>query len=589
MRKMALIAVTVCLGLFGLTACNGIGRTTAESYWDKAEKMESLEEYVKESSSDLDAEVLKTEALDSESNFSEKFKATAILCMMEYQAGLENTSFDGSISSVMFRLDYPESRDLANECLTMVTTDGEAFWDTMDETCSPYDFLFPMFAAADSLDGQTLVALLKDVPESSSYEYELEKAVDMWVKNNPGKLPEIKDSLMDIGYYDEWNEDDWRQTYFHDTVNAYKIEVDTIEEALAYMDYQRTFLIPELEEKFGEENSKEDSSSTDTEETGFYNTKLGVTVEQQLNLNEASDLKGAGKAPKTVGKKVIAFYRNLQTEEFPDSPSSLQVIGDFMLTLPEEEFPKTVEEADYYLVLTPSYEYGGYYQDQSGKDTKIREVYSSTSVDLYEADTGNLLYHIGNIMENASSMIFKELDKEALQYPELPKASDLLNIYHNINKPERYTTLLDHTSEIDAPLEIGKSIQIGNWEITYHSADIIKDFIIGIYQYTAKDDHQFVRGQFTVTNKGDKADTFLSSFSYGQEELSIAVTDSRNEQSYYAVDVLGDASCLSSSLLDPGETDKGNLLFEVPDEVIEEGSLFIVIKLRNQTVYYPVQ
>ncbi len=39
-----------------------------------------------------------------------------------------------------------------------------------------------------------------------------------------------------------------------------------------------------------------------------------------------------------------------------------------MMGLSAEEFPASIEEADYYLVLTPDYQYGGYYQASDGSN-----------------------------------------------------------------------------------------------------------------------------------------------------------------------------------------------------------------------------
>ena len=197
-----------------------------------------------------------------------------------------------------------------------------------------------------------------------------------------------------------------------------------------------------------------------------------MTLQDEASSQETEE--GEPEAIEIEGKKVIALYRNLQGEEFDDSPPSLRVIGDFMLELPEEEYPATVEEVDYYLVLTANYEEGGFYQNSDGSETAIREINSSTSVDLYEAGTGMLLRRLGSILETAPESIFTS-DDEGSRYPEMAGADVLSYIYHHINEPESYVSLMDHLSG-KSEIAIDEPVTLAGWEITYHSAEIVKEF-----------------------------------------------------------------------------------------------------------------
>ncbi len=111
------------------------------------------------------------------------------------------------------------------------------------------------------------------------------------------------------------------------------------------MDYLKNTVIPTVEGKFGEDSFKNTSQLTQED---YYTSNLTVTVDEELTLqDEASSQETEEGEPEAIeieGKKVIALYRNLQGEEFDDSPPSLRVIGDFMLELPEEEYPAMVDE-----------------------------------------------------------------------------------------------------------------------------------------------------------------------------------------------------------------------------------------------------
>lgn len=590
MKRKLLIAAG-CLMLFSLTACQNSKATLAESSWNSIKKADSFEGYFKEHTDDIDMEALKEEAGSSDSSLSQQFKATALLCALEYRNSLESGSISDSTyttlssdeKNAMYQFDYPISSSYADSFLAKVDTEGEQFWRALEDAYYPYECFLPLVAAADQLEGQTLSNLVSKIPSDSSYGSSFKSALDTWIEKNPVKTASAAEDLTSAGYYDDWSLDDWKQTYFFNYTDAYNIKTGTVDEAFTYLNYLRDSLLPSLETKFSKDDFQNVSEQTSE---NYYSTNLAITIEEELKLTEEGD------QPDTIeleGKKTAAFYRNPHTEEFKDSPTPLRLLGDFMLELPEEEYPKSTSEADYYLVLTPAYEYGDYYQDTSGNATKIQEVYSSTSIDLYDAKTGALLRHIGNITESPSSRIFKDLSDEAAQYPELVSADILSYIYHNINTPETYIALLDNTAGLGSELQRDESIILGNWEITYHSSQIVKEFDEGMFRYTANDGCQFVRGEFTITNKGTENDTFLPMIYTVSEDPIAQVTDSKRENFYDCVNAVTNSKCLNSTSLEAGESKDGEIIFEVPDEVaLGTEPLYIAVSLGKQIFYYPL-
>ena len=261
-----------------------------------------------------------------------------------------------------------------------------------------------------------------------------------------------------------------------------------------------------------------------------------------------------------------------------------------MLELADEECPKSPEEADYYLVLTPAYEYGDYYQDNAGNETKIQQVYATTAIDLYDAKTGTLLRHLGDITEMPPSTIFKDLSEESAQYPDITSADVLTYIYHNVNTPDSYTSLLDNTVGLGSELSKDESVILGNWEITYHSSQTVKEFDEGMFRYTAKDGCQFIRGEFTIKNVGTENDTFLPMVYYVDKDPIVQITDANRENFYNCVDAMSASRCLNGTSLEPGESKDGELIFEVADEAIQgEGPLYAAVSLGNKIVYYTLE
>lgn len=592
MKRKSWIAAG-CLFLACMTACGQKG-TVAESKWKEAKKADDIGAYVTEHREDLDVEVLKAEAEDANATLSQQAKAIALLSMIEYQDNLSANSspnISGRDTDDVFLFDYPISSAYADSYFAKVNTDEAAFWESIKDGIYPCDYFWTMLAAAEELDGETLAKLNQNVPEDS-YDTQLKDAIKDWVKHKPGKAPKVSDALIDIGYYDDWSRDDWKGTYLGNTLVPYVVKAETAEDGLAYIRYMRSTLLPIMEATITEGKLIEGDlkHTSDITEEQYYDTGLTVMIKEDLALEEPADT-GDAEPVDLEGKTVLALYHNPASEEYADAPPAWMVLGDFMLEIPEEEVPSSVAEADYYFVLTADHQFGDYYYDQSGNPTKIQAVYSSTSVDLYDAATGALIRHVGNVMEDAPSTIFKDMSEESVQYPELTGADTLVYIYHNLNNPDSYTTLLDHTSALEAPLVKGQTALLGAWEITFDSCEIVKSFDEGLFNYTASDGCQFVRGGFTITNRGSKMATFIPRSSIDtSKDVYAGVMDAAGDNYYPTVDAMTNSKCLIGATLEPGETESGELLFEVEDSVLGTGEpLYIAFSLGNQMLLYSTE
>lgn len=604
MKRLAGLAVG-CILAVCLTACQKGSGSAADGYWKDAGKASGMENYVSDPKTQMDLEALKQEA--SGGDIRQQFKASALLCAQEYQDQKGEVG-EASWEKGAFLADYPASGEYAEQFWEKARSDGEEFWNALGESFAPYDCFGPLLAAADHLDGETLAALSKGIPEDGSYKTKLKDALDQWVKKHPGRLALIGDALMESGYYDDWDGDDWEDTYIDPSSGPGQIRTDTVNDALDYIRYMRDTVLPKMESQFGRDYK---TDSTVMEGAAWYDTNLMVTAKEELQLEpqggtqeEAEAEEGAAETGResqegaeaaeeslsgTEGKTVVACYRNLQSDEIEGSPAPLRVIGDFMLGLPAEAFPDSLEEADYWLILTPDYEYGDFYQTAGGSDTKIQQIYSSTSIDLYEGSTGKLLSHIGNVMETAPEQIFADYSEEGVRFPEVTSADSLYYIYQNLNNREAYVTLLDNLSG-RSELERGEGIILGNWEITFHSADAVKQFDEGMYRYDADEGCHFVRGNFTICNKGTEEDGFMPMVYYIGEDPIVELAATGTDEAYPCVDLITNSKCLNGTYLEPGETKDGQLFFQIPDDLAGRlGELRIKVSLGNRAVYYPVE
>ncbi len=598
-EKLPKILVCMILACVCLSACQSQEKTMAERYWSEANKAEDFEEYIKEHMNDMDVEALRQEAENVESSLSQQFKATVLLCELECQSllaadeSLDPISYDEitwktKAEAALLRYDYPDSSSYAEAFLTKVNSEGDAFWAAVTETVHyPYDYLLPLVAAADQLDEQTLVNLRKGLPEDKSYARELGEALEKWVEANQEQTLPMYEALEEAGFYGEWSCYDWKSAYFYDSLEPYDIQAETVDDALAYITNIRESLLPRMESEFGAENFSQDSYLT---EEAYFNTELAVTVAEELGLQEPDE----ENLPETIeweGKKVIAFYRNINSpEDFWAAPTSLRIMGDFMLGLSEDEYPESAAEADYYLVLTPSYQYGNYYQDGSGNDTEIQEVFANTSIDLYEAGTGRFLRHLGTVAEEPDSRIVASYYDNAPIYPEETTSDVLAYIYRHINEPDAYITLVDNTGG-KTEFQRDEPVVLGTWEITYHSAEVTDEYGGSILSgYTPEKGCKFIKAQFTITNVGTESSTFLT-MSGRDEDMDVAIADMANEEYYlYADNIMMGDNYLAGEFVDGGETVEGELIFQVPEETAQNmESLYLLIAYKRQLVGYPVE
>lgn len=566
-----LMMMLLCLGMTFLTACQGGAKTLAESCWNSAKKESSLTKYIEKNWAALDKAGLQAEAENAE-NLSQQFKATALLCAVEQGDNGRTEDSPGAVSARAF--------------LAKVITEEEEFWKALEDSFYPYDCFEAIFAVAGSMDGEVLTHLMKGIPAEAKYADGLRDAIDLWIQENPVSISVIGDELIAAGYFDDWSDQDWTQTYLYSYVEEDPVRAASVEEGLAYIRYLRDTMLPAMEEKLGEDDLK--STSDITGET-VYNTRLAVVVKEELSLQEPVT-EGLPETIETEGKKVIAFYANPASEEWQGSPAPLRILGDFMLNLPEEACPASAAEADYYLVLTPSYEYGSFYQDRTtGDETGIQEVWSNTSVDLYEAGTGHYLRHLGNVTEEASSSIVSRYGEEALEYPEITGSDILSYIYHNVNNPEAYISLVDQTGG-KTEFERGESVILGSWDVTYQSCEIAQSLEDSLMHYEAAEGCQYIKADFTVTNVGFQDATFLPQVSIASsEDVSILICDGAFENIYSPAEMWTYSGRLNGSLLECGETEEGVLIFEVPEDVIQGGEgLYVVITRGYQIAVWPL-
>lgn len=443
------IKLLIILGMLCgcLCACGGETMTQGDKYWVDAQSARSLEDYLADEDVSIDWETLREELENEELSLQQQFKGVSLLCTYEYQCLSEADDTEVSYRQWlakedelrMFRKDYPNSSPFANAFLKKVNTEEDEFWEAFVVTFGLCDYLEALIAAADELDGQTVLNLLEGLNENEMWGRKLKAALMKWIQVHPEAMEDYIEVLIEKGYCADWGIYQWQHVFLYNEYDPYGINTSTIDDALSYISGVRKILIPQL----GSEFERVFEQRSELEEGSYYNTMLTVGVDETLEVEEVTEVSRPEKIV-LEGKKVIAFYRNPYAQEFEGSPTPLRILGDFMTGLSEKEYPETVAEADYYLVLTAFYEYGGTYENAFGRESPIQWVFSWTPVDLYEAKTGRFLGRIGTLLEKSPNSIgvWSDEEKEYIRYPEPVSADVLSYIYHNINEPEKYVQWL---------------------------------------------------------------------------------------------------------------------------------------------------
>ena len=104
----------------------------------------------------------------------------------------------------MFAAEYPVSAVYASRYLAKVVTAGEESWESVEEACYPYNYFKILFAAANSISGETLAKWITNCPETSySLKKDIVSAIDIWLAEKPERLVDTGEQLAQTDYFKE--------------------------------------------------------------------------------------------------------------------------------------------------------------------------------------------------------------------------------------------------------------------------------------------------------------------------------------------------------------------------------------------------
>lgn len=587
----------------GLTACRQMDhlQSPAKTWWVNAQEADTVRDYVEMHMDELDIEVLKDVAGGEKYTAIHQFQALVLLCELEYWMQVKaDPNADSMLNhdrraaysgDDIYRYSYPISSSYVTRYLSRVKTEEKKFWSSLEKAKSSHNYFMQFFAALNDIDEDTLVQLTLNMPKKyqDTYGDQMRSAVEKWFIERPDQYLESGIILADAGYMEPLSGYELEARFFEGSSDAEGIWADSEDEALDYVQYVKDTVVPTMVQ-IDKTRYLSDSVITGQES---YHTSLFISIDKELQLDN-SEAKNPEGFIETEGKKVVAFYQNPYHLEFQHSPSSLRLIGDFSLTLSDAHFPEKIADADYFLVLTPSYEYGDFYKNRLKQTLDIRPVHSITTIELYDAKSRTLIRHLGDIREEAE-YIYVDDSKAAAggdSYPRVAGADLLTYIYENINQPELYANMAALPGNHNVILTTEQSIFMGDWEITYLSwNETVNEVVANRIKYyvTETDDVSIENGLFKITNRSNGEKRFQADGDGSGSSLGIRLIDVATGESY-PHSFIGAAEGLNGAAIKAGESKTGLLYFVVPDQFMQgDKTISIEFLLKPQAARFVVE
>lgn len=125
------------------------------------------------------------------------------------------------------------------------------------------------------------------------------------------------------------------------------------------------------------------------------------------------------------------------------------------------------------------------------------------------------------------------------------------------------------TPEPAVSFSIGDTAEIGNWKISVSNIEFAEKIESSAYTFFAPntDGNKYLSVSITVENTGKEADTFLSSFSYGDDIVPKLVFGDGYE--FSRTNLLGYEQEISDEVINPLSSISGVIVFDVPPTVEE--------------------
>lgn len=139
-------------------------------------------------------------------------------------------------------------------------------------------------------------------------------------------------------------------------------------------------------------------------------------------------------------------------------------------------------------------------------------------------------------------------------------------------------------------MEVNEEATLKSWKVTLTAFDFYEQYSEDDFSYfePAEEDSQYLIASLKVENTGTEADTFLSSFTMG-DDITVNVKY-KEEYLYPPTQLLGSSTGILNQSCNPLATLNGTLAFALPNTVINsEDPLVLDFQSGSEHIYFSLR
>jgi hypothetical protein len=140
------------------------------------------------------------------------------------------------------------------------------------------------------------------------------------------------------------------------------------------------------------------------------------------------------------------------------------------------------------------------------------------------------------------------------------------------------TTTVPETEAASQTIPMGQATKMGEWNITVNNMQIVENIPDGYGKFTPDAGNKYLLVTMSVSNEGKQANSFLPSFSMGDNiDAKIVYGDGYE---FTKTNLLGYSKSLLDSTINPLSSKDGDIAFVIPDSVASATDP-IVLEISN--------
>ncbi|MDR1771721.1 MAG: DUF4352 domain-containing protein [Hungatella sp.] len=153
---------------------------------------------------------------------------------------------------------------------------------------------------------------------------------------------------------------------------------------------------------------------------------------------------------------------------------------------------------------------------------------------------------------------------------------------------EEETTTVPETEAVSENIPMGQAAKVGEWNVTVSNMQILDTIADGYGNFTPESGNKYLLITMTASNEGKKSDSFLPSFSIGDDTHAKVIYGDGYE--FSQTHLLGYSRSMIDSTVNPLSSKEGDVAFEIPESVASATDpLILEISCGNETVNFTLR